>query len=172
MIMPSPLRDMPRPRRQRLPQIATTVIGVSALAAVLMITFTARSPSTSAMPIAVPTLFRSPPPSPGHSTTRHVERTQAIWQLRHHFPLPRHARQVRTTLHGRAFSASGHLPDLVRFYERRLRHGQVHWHGTDRTTHRRVIARVGSLTVRGEPVGYLAVRRTDVGLGIVVRFRS
>jgi hypothetical protein len=171
MIMPSPLRDMPRPRRQRLPQIVTAVIGVFALGAVLVIAVGARSPSTSAMPIAAPTLFQTPPSS-GHSTKTDVDRAQDVWQLRRHFPVPRHSTEVRATPRSRQFTASGDIADLVIFYERRLRREHVQWHATDRTAHLRVVACVGRLTFHREPVGYLAIRQTDVGLGIVVRFRS
>lgn len=171
MIMPSPLRDMPRPRRQRLPQIVTGVIGVSALTAVLVVAVAGRSPSTSAMPIRVPTLFQSLP-STAHSTWSHVDRTPNIRQVVRHFPVPHHAEQVRATRYRRAFTAPGDLPALVRFYERRLRHQHVQWHATARTAHHHVVARVGRLLARGGPVGYLAIRQTDVGLGIVVRFRS
>jgi hypothetical protein len=123
------------------------------------------------MPIIVPTLFRTPPRS-SHSTTTHVAPTRDVWQLRRHFPLPRRATEVRATPRSRAFTAAGNLSDLITFYERRLRHEHVRWHATDRTAHRHVVARVGRLTLQRAPVGYLAIRRTDVGLGIVVKFRS
>lgn len=170
MIMPSPLRDMPRPRRQLLPRIVTAIICVAALGAVLMIALGARSPSTSAMPIARPALPKSPS-SQRHVAKPQVDRTSEVRQLRRHFPVPRHAHQVRATPYSRAYTASGDLPDLVSFYDKRLRQVHVGWHATDRIAHRSVIARTGRLTVGREPVGHLAIRQTDVGLGIVVRFR-
>lgn len=170
MVMPSPLRDIPRPRRQQLPRIVTAIVGVATLITVLAITLGAESSSTSAMPVVLPTL-RKPPAQHIHRTKHHADPTRDIRQLRRQFPVPRHAHEVRATARRRAFTASGTVHDVARFYERQLHHLKIRWHASNRMAHGHMAARMGRLTSRHEAVGYLAVGQTDVGLGIVVRFR-
>jgi hypothetical protein len=171
MVMPSPLRDIPRPRRQQLPRIVTAIVGVATLIAVLAITLGAESPSTSAIPVALPTL-RNPLANHIHRTKQHVDPKRDKRELHRQFPVPRQSHEVRATPRSRAFTVSGTLHGVASFYERRLHHLKIRWHATNRMAHGHVAARMGRLTSRHETVGYLAIRQTDVGLGIVVRFRS
>jgi hypothetical protein len=171
MAMPSPLRDLPPPRRQQLPRIVTAIVGVATLITVVAITLGAESPSTSALPVALPTL-RKPPAHHIHRTKQPADAMHDIRQLRRQFPVPRHAHEVRATPRSRAFTASGTLHAVARFYDRRLHHLKIRWHATNRVARGHVAARMGRLTSRHEAVGYLAIRQTDAGLGIVVRFRS
>lgn len=147
MILPAPVREMPRPRRQRIPMLVCAGIGVAALGAVLGIALAVGSPSQAALPVLAP----SPP------AVSHVNHSHDVRYLRHHMPLVPGARKVRATLHRRAYTAPGGVPRVARYYEEQLRRLGLHWRVATDVRHRtiagRVIGRDGAVAnLRVEPV--------------------
>jgi hypothetical protein len=150
MIMPSPVRAVPRPRRQRVPLIITATVGVVALTCVLVIALAVGSPSAATLPVGV-----SPLATIVGGTT-----PPALAHLRRQFPVPSGARDVSATKRSRTYTAPGGLPHAVRFYERRLHRIGVGWHPVARTMHGRRIAYAGALREAGaRPRARLTLRR-------------